>query len=251
MPELERWILHRLAELDGIVRQAIHDFDFNALFTALHTFCAVDLSAFYFDVRKDSLYCDRPDATVRRAARTVLDELFSCLTAWLAPVMCFTAEEAWLARHGQDAASVHLRLFPEIPAAWRDDALAAKWKKVRALRRVVTGALELERESKRIGASLQAAPTVYATDDYVEAMRGLDLAEIAITSGATLVAGAAPAGAFTLEDVAGVGVVPALADGAKCQRCWRVLPDVGSVAGHEDICGRCADAVGPSQAAAE
>ena len=251
IPELERWILHRLAELDGVVRQAIHDFDFNALFTALHTFCAVDLSAFYFDVRKDSLYCDRPDALARRAVRTILDQLFSCLTAWLAPVMCFTAEEAWLSRHGEQAPSVHLRQFPEIPAAWRDDALAAKWKKVRALRRVVTGALELERENKRIGSSLQAATTVYATDDYVEAMRGLDLAEIAITSGATLVAGAAPAGAFTLEDLAGVGVVPAPADGSKCQRCWRVLPDVGSVAGHEDICGRCADAVGPSQVAAE
>ncbi|MHB1218170.1 MAG: isoleucine--tRNA ligase [Alphaproteobacteria bacterium] len=251
MPELERWVLHRLAELDGVVRRAVEDFDFNALFTALHTFCAVDLSAFYFDVRKDSLYCDRPDAVARRAARAILDELFSCLTAWLAPVMCFTAEEAWLARHGEQAESVHLRQFPELPASWRDDALAAKWRKIRALRRVVTGALELERENKRIGASLQAAPTVYATEDYVEAMRGLDLAEIAITSSATLVAGAAPEGAFTLEDVAGVGVVSALADGSKCQRCWRVLPDVGSVAGHEDICGRCADAVGPSQAAAE
>jgi isoleucyl-tRNA synthetase len=165
--------------------------------------------------------------------------------------MCFTAEEAWLSRHGEQAQSVHLRQFPEIPASWRDDALAAKWKKVRALRRVVTGALELERENKRIGASLQAAPTVHATEDYVEAMRGLNLAEIVITSEAVLVAGAAPEGAFALEDVTGVGVVPALADGSKCQRCWRVLPDVGTVAGHEDICGRCADAVGPSQAAAE
>jgi isoleucyl-tRNA synthetase len=251
MPELERWVLHRLAELDGMVRQAIHDFDFNALFTALHTFCAVDLSAFYFDVRKDSLYCDQPDSVVRRAARTALDELFSCLTAWLAPVMCFTAEEAWLARHGDAAPSVHLRRFPEIPKSWRDDALAAKWRKVRALRRVVTGALELERESKRIGASLQAGPTVYATADYLDAMRGLDLAEITITSKATLVEGTPPEGAFVLEDVPGVGVVSALADGEKCQRCWRVLPDVGSVPGHEDICGRCADAVGPSQAAAE
>ena len=243
MPELERWVLHRLHELDREVRSATDDFDFHTLFTALHTFCAVDLSAFYFDVRKDSLYCDRRDSVTRRAARTVLDEVFTCLTAWLAPVLCFTAEEAWLARHGEARGSVHLRTFPSIPDGWRDEALAAKWRKVRALRRVVTGALELEREAKRIGSGLQAHPTVYAADEYIDAMRGLDLAEIAITSSATLRPGAAPAGAFGIEDVPGIAVVAARAEGEKCQRCWRVLPEVGTVAGHQDVCGRCADAV--------
>ncbi len=118
MPELERWVLHRLTELDGVVRKGIDDYDFHALFTALHNFCAVDLSAFYFDVRKDSLYCDRPNSVTRRSVRTVLDHLFSCLTAWLAPVLCFTTEEAWLSRYGTDGPvpSVHLRTFVDIPA---------------------------------------------------------------------------------------------------------------------------------------
>ncbi|MGE0120509.1 MAG: isoleucine--tRNA ligase [Dongiaceae bacterium] len=255
MPELERWILHRLAELDELVRRAVDDFDFGALFTAVHNFCAVDLSAFYFDIRKDSLYCDRPDDPRRRAARTVFDHLFDCLTAWLAPILCFTAEEAWQFRHGRSEAepfadSVHLRLFPAVPAEWRDDALAAKWERIRALRRVVTGALELERAGKRIGASLQAHPAVYADGAHVEAFQGIDLAEIAITSAATLRTGAPPAGAFALPDVPAVGVVVALASGEKCERCWRVLPEVGSHADHSGLCGRCADAVG-ARAAAE
>jgi isoleucyl-tRNA synthetase len=250
MPELERWILHRLAELDELVRQAVDDFEFGALFTAVHNFCAVELSAFYFDIRKDSLYCDRRDDPRRRAARTVFDHLFNCLTAWLAPILCFTAEEAWQFRHGRSEAqaftdSVHLRIFPEVPQSWRDAALAAKWDRIRELRRVVTGALELERADKRIGASLQAHPQVYANGGYVEAFQGIDLAEIAITSAATLQPGAPPAGAFTLPDVPDVGVVIALASGEKCERCWRVLPDVGSHADHPDICGRCADVVGP------
>jgi len=249
MPELERWILHRLAELDEIVRRAVDEFDFGTLFTAVHNFCAVDLSAFYFDIRKDSLYCDRPDDPRRRAARTVLDQLFSCLTAWLAPILCFTAEEAWQFRYGRSEAqawtdSVHLRVFPDVPKGWRDEALAAKWDKVRDLRRVVTGALELERADKRIGASLQAHPTVYANGVYIDSLKGIDLAEIAITSAATLAHGAPPAGAFTLPDVPEVGVVVALAAGEKCERCWRVLPDVGSHADHPALCGRCADAVG-------
>jgi isoleucyl-tRNA synthetase len=249
MPELERWILHRLAELDEIVRRSVDDFDFGALFTAVHNFCAVDLSAFYFDIRKDALYCDRPDDPRRRAARTVFDQLFNCLTAWLAPIICFTAEEAWQFRHGRSEAqawsdSVHLRTFPEVPQSWRDAALAAKWDKIRELRRVVTGALELERADKRIGASLQAHPTVYVNGAYIEAFRGIDLAEISITSAATLQHGAPPAGAFTLPDVPEVGVVVGLASGEKCERCWRVLPDVGGHPEHPGTCNRCADAVG-------
>ena len=251
MPELDRWVLHRLWELDALVRSSCNEFDFHRLFRELHDFCAVDLSAFYFDVRKDSLYCDAPSDARRRAARTVLDELFSCLTAWLAPITCFTAEEAWLCRNPGDDESVHLRTFPELPAAWRDDALAAKWEKIRRVRRVVTGALELERAEKRIGSSLQAAPKVYVTDDFMAALDGLDMAEIAITSDLELVAGDVPGDAFVLEDVAGVGVAPALAEGGKCERCWRVLPEVGSRPEAPGTCGRCADAVSASRAAAE
>jgi isoleucyl-tRNA synthetase len=244
MPELEGWVLHRLTELDEIVRRACVDFDFHAMFTALHNFCAVELSAFYFDIRKDALYCDRPDARRRRAARTVFDHLFSCLTAWLAPTLCFTAEEAWQYRHGAAAESVHLRLFPEVPADWRNAELARRWDKIRDLRRVVTGALEIERAEKRIGSSLQAHPKIYVPQDNVAVLDGIDFAEIAITSVATLIAAPPPAGAFTIPDVPDVGVVVELAEGAKCGRCWRVLPEVGRDPDHAGICGRCAAAVG-------
>ncbi|MBC7953932.1 MAG: isoleucine--tRNA ligase [Rhodospirillaceae bacterium] len=243
MPELERWVLHRVSEMDAGLREACANFEFHSWFAELHTFCGIDLSAFYFDIRKDALYCDAPDSVRRRAARTVMDILLDALCKWLAPFTAFTAEEAWLARHPSTDGSVHLESFPEIPAEWRDDDLAAKWDKVRAVRRVVTGALEVERVAKRIGSSLQASPALYVADaDAVAAIQGLDLAEICITSGLMIIEGAAPDGAFTLADVDGVGVLPRLAEGDKCQRCWKVLNEVGSHA-HEGVCGRCSDAV--------
>ncbi|MGE5537404.1 MAG: isoleucine--tRNA ligase [Gemmatimonas sp.] len=247
MPELERFVLHKLWELDAALKRAIESYEFHKFYTALHAFCASDLSAFYFDIRKDSLYCDRPDSLRRRSVRTVLNHLFECLVAWLAPVLVFTAEEAWLARHAKDGAaaegSVHLAEFPAIPAEWRADELAAKWEKIRALRRVVTGAIELERAKGAIGSSLQAAPTVYAEREYHQALNGLDLAEIAIASEVMLAPYAPVDGAFQLPDVPGVAVIPLRAGGSKCQRCWRVLEEVGRDADHPDICGRCADAV--------
>ena len=241
MPELDRWVLHRLSVLDAQVRQNIEDFDFHQLFQALHNFCAVDLSAFYFDVRKDSLYCDHPASPGRRACRTVLDQVFSCLTAWLAPILCFTAEEAWWSRGEGPEASVHLRSFPEVPQAWRDDALAAKWAKIRDIRRVVTGALELERAQKRIGSSLQASPVVYIEWDFEALLEDVDMAEIAITSDVELVAGVGPDDAFRQAEVSGVAVVPQLAEGEKCQRCWRILPEVGKTEAAPDTCARCAE----------
>ncbi|MCF6196744.1 MAG: class I tRNA ligase family protein, partial [Emcibacter sp.] len=244
MPELDRVILHRLYELDQVNKQAIADFNFNRIYTALYNFFTVDLSAFYFDIRKDCLYCDGAGSIRRRAARTVLDQLFYVLTKMMAPILVFTAEEIWQSRFPDDADSVHLQTFHDIPAGWRDDALAAKWEKVRSLRKVMTGALEVERREKRIGSSLQGQVTVYVADPSYEAvMENIDLAELSITSHAELMVGAAPDGAFTHEDVVDVGVVSSLAEGGKCERCWQVLPTVGSVAGHEDICPRCADAL--------
>jgi len=244
MPELEKWVLHRIWEMDRFLRDSCNDYQFHTLFTELHNFCATDLSAFYLDVRKDSLYCDRLDSTRRRAARTVLDELFHCLTAWFAPFICFTAEEAWLARNpDQDKGSVHLRTFPDIPEAWRDDELAAKWKRVRNLRRVVTGALEIERAEKRVGSSLQANPVVHTTAEHQALFDGLDAAELFITSGAEFSTDPAPADAFRLDDVADVAVDPRLSGGAKCVRCYQFLDEVGEDEEHPEICGRCADAV--------
>ncbi|MDO8290353.1 MAG: isoleucine--tRNA ligase [Parvibaculum sp.] len=244
MPELERSILHKLAELDGLVRTAYNDYDFKRIFHALSNFMNIDLSAFYFDIRKDTLYCDAPSSLRRRACRTVLHELFMSLTAWFAPILCFTAEEVWLTRFPGEDASVHLRTFPDAPAEWLNPDLAEKWRKVRELRRVVTGALEVERREKRIGSSLESAPDVYVSNvDLKAAMAGVDLAELAITSGGHLIDGDGPADAFRLDDVSGVAVVPKLATGKKCARSWKIMPDVGSVAGFPDLTPRDAAAV--------
>jgi isoleucyl-tRNA synthetase len=243
MPELERWLLHRLAELDETVRVAAASYDFHAMFTALHNFCTLDLSAFYFDVRKDVLYCDPPSSPRRRACRTALNLAFDHLARWLAPILCFTAEEAWLCRHGDGAeTSVHLETYRQVPGEWRDEALGAKYARLRELRRVVTGALELERAEKRLGASLQAAVTIFPDNSFD--MKDVDLAELCIVSGAKASSESMPAGAFTLPDVPGIAVVVAAAPGAKCQRCWRVLTEVGQRHDHDDLCNRCADAVG-------
>jgi isoleucyl-tRNA synthetase len=243
MPELERLMLHRLCELDALVRQAYADYDFKRIFAALNAFMTSDLSAFYFDIRKDALYCDPISSLTRKACLTVLDHLFRTTVVWLAPMLCFTAEEAWLA-HDPDAVSVHLERFPDLPAAWRNAALAEKWRKVRAVRRVVTGALELERAGKRIGSSLEAAPVVHVADpDLFAALVDVDLAEISITSGATLVQGEGPREAFRLPDVPGVAVVPALAEGRKCARSWKISPAVGSDPQFPDVTPRDAQAL--------
>jgi isoleucyl-tRNA synthetase len=244
LPELERYVLHRLHELDQVVRQGYNDYDFKRIFARLFNFCIVDMSSIYFDIRKDALYCDSPDSLTRRASRTVLDELFSTLTAWLAPMLAFTMEEAWLSRFPSENGSVHLRQFPDVPANWKDDALALKWEKVRAVRRVVTGALEIERREKRIGSSLEAAPKVFIADNETRAIfDDLDLAEIAITSQISIHEGEGPEDAFRLAETPGVAVVPGLAEGRKCARSWKVLPDVGSDPDYPDLSARDANAV--------
>ncbi len=234
MPELERWVLHRLTELDARIRAALVSHDWTGVYPELHAFCSSDLSAFYFDVRKDALYCDAPGSPRRRAARTVLDHLHRCLTAWLAPVLCFTAEEAWLARFPSDDGSVHLQAFPAIPATWSDPALATRWAAIRDARGAITTALEEARAAKLIGASLQASLVV--PSDAASLLDPEGWAEVAIVSSAR------PGDALAVER----------AQGEKCARCWRVLPEVGSR--HPGLCLRCTAVVGsmpPAQAAAE
>jgi isoleucyl-tRNA synthetase len=243
MPELERLILHRLTELDTLVRSAYKDFDYKRIFAALNAFLMADLSAFYFDIRKDTLYCDPYSSTTRKSCLTVLDYVFRCTVTWLAPILSFTAEEAWLARY-PDATSVHLEGFQEVLSGWRDEALAEKWRKLRNLRRVVTGALELERAAKRIGSSLEAAPAVYVADpDLFGIAAAADLAELCITSDATLIEGAGPADALRLDDVAAVAVEPRPARGRKCARSWKISPAVGSDPQYPDVTPRDAQAL--------
>ncbi len=224
-PALERFMLHRLWELNQRVLGAVRGHDWTGVYPAIHHFCATDLSAFYFDIRKDSLYCDAPSAEKRRACRSFLDILHRCLTTWLAPALPFTAEEAWIARFGAEA-SVHLEPFHPVPEAWRDDALAGTFAKLREHRGNVTGAIEEMRRDKAIGSSLQAEAVLSP-----EARAVLDdaalWAEICITSAA----------GFGENDTA------IAASGEKCERCWKVLPEVGGNAKHPTLCRRCCDAV--------
>jgi isoleucyl-tRNA synthetase len=230
MPDLERWVLHRLAELNQLVQVAVASHDWTGVYPAIHAFCASDLSAFYFDVRKDALYCDRPDSLRRRAARTVLDHLHRCLATWLAPVLAFTAEEAWTARFGEEV-SVHLQDFPDVPARWLDLEIGARFAAIREERRAVTISLEAMRKEGMIGSSLQAGVTLrMARDD--SPLTAAEWAEVLIVSEVRM----EPPGE-------GLAAGTHLAPGAKCARCWKVLPEVGQQARHPTLCARCADAV--------
>ena len=243
MAPLERYILHRLWALDGQVRDAYGRFAFSEVVRPLAEFCSNDLSALFFDVRRDALYCDRPDSLRRRGCRTVMDLVFERLTAWLGPLLAFTMEEAWSSRF-PDSGPNALRVIPDTPAAWRDDAEAARWDRVERVTRVVTGALEVERREKRLGGALEAAPVVHLADpEMMAAFDGLDPAEVFRTSQATLASGEGPAGAFRLEAVPGVAVEPLKAEGRKCARSWRILPEVGSDPAYPDLSLRDADAV--------
>lgn len=244
MPELERLMLHRLAELDEVVRAGYDAFDFKRVARTLSDFMNIELSAFYFDIRKDALYCEGPSSLKRKAAVQVVRSLFECLVTWLAPMLPFTTEEAWLDRYpGKE--SVHLEQFPAVPAAWKDAALEKKWRKVRDVRRVVTGALEIARAQKTIGSSLEAVPVVHMTDAALkQAIAGIDMAEIAITSGLEITDGQAPVEAFTLPDVPGVAVVVEKAEDRglqKCARSWRYTADVGSDREFPEVSARDAE----------
>ena len=243
MPELERWVLHRMAELDHRVRTGYAAYDFQGVFRALFDFCTVDLSSVYFDIRKDALYCDGPSLR-RNAARTVLDLLFHRLATWLAPVLVFTMEDVWLERFPGEDSSVHLKDIPETPADWLDQPLADKWADIRKVRRVVTAALEIQRQDKVIGASLEAAPVVHVRDrDVLAALKTVAFEDVCITSAIQLTNDPIPQEAFRLPEIEGIGVVFEKAEGEKCQRCWKILPDVGTHA-HPGVCKRCDEALG-------
>jgi isoleucyl-tRNA synthetase len=248
MPELERLMLHRLAELDVAIREAYAAYDYRKVVASLSMFMNSELSAFYFDIRKDALYCEAPSSPLRKAALAVVDRICGSVLVWIAPILSFTADEAWQEHRvaGGRALSqcVHLETFPDGLSAFRDDTLAAKWDKVRKVRSVVTGALELRRAAKEIGASLEAAPVVHVSDaELMAALAGVDLAEVAITSALTLTDAAPPPDAFALPEVKGVAVVFRKADGKKCARSWRYTMDVGADPAFPDVSARDAGAL--------
>ena len=244
MPELERLMLHQLAGQAAIVRQAYAVFDYKTVVATLSAFMNTELSAFYFDIRKDTLYCDPPSSLARKSALTAIDIICDAVVKWLAPVLSFTCEEAWRMYRRDAAPSVHLTLFPTDFGSYRDDALAKKWETIRDVRRVVTGALELERAAKKIGSSLEASPLVYVSDKAIFAtLFDVDLAEVCITSNAMVTNDTPPADAFTLPDVKGVAVVVEKAAGSKCARSWKILPTVGEDKEYPDVSPRDAMAL--------
>jgi isoleucyl-tRNA synthetase len=244
MPELERLMLHQLAGQAAIVRQAYAEFDYKTVVASLSAFMNTELSAFYFDIRKDTLYCDPPSSLARKAALTTIDIICDAILKWLAPVLSFTCEEAWRMYKPDAEPSVHLTLFPNEFDGFRDDALAAKWETIRDVRRVVTGALELERAAKNIGSSLEASPLVFVSDKVIfNTLFDIDLAEVCITSNAMVTNEDAPPGAFTLPDVKGVAVVVEKAVGTKCARSWKILPTVGEDPEYPDVSPRDAQAL--------
>ncbi len=244
MPELERLMLHQLAEQGAIVRKAYAEFDYKTVVASLSAFMNTELSAFYFDIRKDTLYCDPPSSLARKAALTAIDMICDAILRWFAPVLSFTCEEAWqLYRPGAEP-SVHLTLFPDGIEAFRDETLARKWETIRRVRRVVTGALELERAAKRIGSSLEASPLVYVSDKTIfNTLFDIDLAEVCITSNAMASNDDAPVDAFRLSDVPDVAVVVEKAVGIKCARSWKILPTVGDDPEYPDVSPRDAQAL--------
>ena len=243
MSELDRLMLHKLVELDGRVHEAYANFDFARVVAALTAFMNADLSAFYFDIRKDALYCDPPSSLRRRGALQAIEEIFRATSLWLAPILVFTMEEAWLARDPASR-SVHLEQFPDIPAEWRDDPLAKRWETIRALRLVVTGALEIARSEKAIGSSLEAAPRIYLNrPEHIAALDGVDFAEVCITSDIAIETGPAPDAAFRLPELPDVAVVVERASGIKCARSWRYFDPATADPDFPDVTPRDAAAL--------
>jgi isoleucyl-tRNA synthetase len=228
MPELERYILHRLAELDAELKDAAEAYEFNRYTRALTNFANDDLSAFFFDIRKDSLYCDAPADPKRRAYRTVLDHVFHALARWLSPILCFTCEEVWASRY-PDAGSIHLETWPQVDPTWLDPALGEKWGEVRGLRTRVTEAIEPLRRDKVIRSSLEAEVELTLPQPaLIAALRSVPFEEICIVSDLRAAEG-------QQERVA-----VSRTERDKCGRCWRHLPEV-----EEDgaLCARCNEVV--------
>ena len=242
MPELERYILHKLCLIDNEVRESYENFDLKSVFQILLNFSNLDLSSFYFDIRKDSLYCDSPKSNIRKSTRTVLDLLFNYLVRWFAPILCFTAEEVRKSRFPDLNNSIHEMQFLNVKDEWNNSELFEKWERIRSIRRVVTGAIELERKEKRIGSSLEAKPIVFiSNDDYADTLRDIDLPEIFITSQAELRNEKGPENAFTLDEINDVAVICDIAEGNKCSRSWKILPEVGTDMEYPDLSLRDAE----------
>ena len=248
MPEIDRWALLRLYRLTQRVLQAYRSYEFHVVYHAIHTFCAVDLSALYLDIIKDRLYTAPARSKVRRSAQTVLYELIGCLVRLLAPILAFTSEEIWRYIPGEKGGliSVQLADMPEVPEHYLDLELESRWERLLAVRGEVTRALEAARRDKLIGNSLEAAVTLYASGDVYNFLESVhnELATVFIVSEVEIDAlGSAPAEAQSAAELAGLKIMVRRAGGTKCERCWMYHPEVGKNENYPDVCPKCAAAL--------
>ena len=236
-PELEKYILHRLWDVDQTVQECIKTFNFHLMFTTLLNFCSNDLSAFYFDIRKDSIYCDSIDSTKRRSARTLLDLVFQHLVRWLSPSLIFTCEEAWQARG--NTSSIHLEDFMYVDSKFKNIDLNNKWVTIKNIRKVITGALEKKRAEKIIGSSLEAHLKIFLIDELKKNISNVSLDEISITSSFEILPFADNILSYEIEDIKGVKVIVEKVEADKCQRCWKYVKKITE----KNICSRCDAAI--------
>lgn len=241
LPLLEKWVLHKLSDLNNFYHEAVNNYAYQPFYSRLHSFCSSDLSAFYFDIRKDCLYCDNVQDTKRKAALMVMDQVCHYLILWLQPVLCFTSQEAWQHRYGDEKGLLQTATLMPMPQEWLDREFANAFETVRDHRRLVTGALERARADGLIGSSLQAKVILYDPDHQLN--KQFDVSELAIVSQFEVRSEDVLASAFTVPEVKKMGVVVELAAGNKCERCWKVLPEVGHHPVYLDLCQRCASVV--------
>ena len=226
MPELEKWLLHRVAILNQSIKMKTENYEMHSIYTEIHNFCSIELSSFYFDIRKDLLYCGDPHGIERRGCRTALEILFKSITSWLAPILCFTAEEAWQSWVNNKENSIHLRTHPDIPSEWIDHSLSKKWERIRLIRSIVLSSIENARNENLIKSSLQAKVLIKISENDKKLFQNIDAADLFITSGVLFIDKKIPKPEVEIE----------IAEGKKCARCWKILPEVFE---DEGICNRC------------
>lgn len=243
---IDRWALAQLDKLNKKIRAGYDSFEFHQVFHAIHNFCVVDMSNFYLDVIKDRLYVEKTDGKERRAAQTAMYIILDQMTRMIAPILAYTADEIWESmRHedSEDSTGVVFNQMPEFTGVNADEAFTATWDRIHLIRDVVKKALELARNEKVIGASLDAKVQLFCEGELYDFVKSVEdeLATVFITSQVEVVNGTG--GSFTGE-VEGLSVTVLPAEGEKCNRCWSFSDTVGSDEHHPDVCDRCAAVLG-------
>ena len=203
------------------------------------------MSAFFFDIRKDSLYCDSITSEKRKAVRTVLDILFHYLTRWLAPLLSFTAEEAWFTRYPEKkekGETIHLQQILPVPSYWKNEQLNEKWEKIRIIRQTLTGAMEEARRHKKIGSSLEAQPEIYLPQEWLKYLENISLEEVAICGKVIMRNDNFPSDKNYFTDSTGIQIIIHTTKGEKCERCWQILPEVKEYS-YGFVCQRCKETI--------